>query len=101
MHECRILLKRGGFYSHNTKLKLFFDTFTLIYTYKQTFDFLGTCFEHALPKKKNCTDNKNAKRWGKKNLHGQIMVDLISSIFKALSLMKFKGKNFEGDRQAK
>ena len=62
LHEDRISLNLDVFHSCNTKAGWFPDTFMIIRMLKskQTFDFLETFFEQALPKK-NGRGYKHAK----------------------------------------
>lgn len=87
-----VLLKRDFFF-------LFFETFTIIHIcklYKQVFDFFETCFTNLLAEATmQSTGEKQQFLWTNEMMDASII-----SLENFKALMEFKGKYFDGDRQA-
>ena len=99
-------IKRDLEHSYNTMTGWCFDTFTIIATCNQTFNFLETCFKYVLPKIK-MTKAINMQSTGVRQQFtwtNKMVDDLIGSVdnFKVLilSLMEFKDRYLDGEREA-
>lgn len=94
-----ILLKRDFFYLCSSQTGWFFETFTIIHIcklYKQVFDFFETCFTNLLAEATmQSTGEKQQFLWTNEMMDASII-----SLENFKALMEFKGKYFDGDRQA-